>query len=472
MTKNSQHIPAAPETIVEELAAFVVKAKFEDISVPARQQLKAHILDAVGCAFAALEAPPLKALRAQIDEFGGKPLVSLVGGGKTSPDQAAFYNSAAERYLDFMDSYVAKQETCHPADNIMSVLAASEYARVSGKDFMTATAVAYQVQCRLSAKAPVRPKDFDHTVQGAYACAAGVAKALDLTAIQVANAIAMSGASYNGLRVTRSGNLSNWKGLAYPNMAFGATSVTFLAKRGVTGPLGVFEGKGGLMDAITGKFHIDWAKEDLEMVLKTDIKKFNAEFHAQTAMEAVLDLRQNKELVVAEIKAIDVEIFDVAFNIIGGGDDGDKTHVKTKEEADHSLPYMIAVALLDGDVTPKQYAAGRILKSDVQELLKKVTIRPKKSYSNEFPDAMPCKIEVELNSGKKMHIEKHDYEGFYTRPMSWEQVVAKFNALTSATVPAARRAAIIQVIADLEKKEAIELTDLFDLVGKKETVKA
>jgi 2-methylcitrate dehydratase len=472
MTKNSQHTQAAPPTIDQALSRFVVDAAYENISVQARQQIKAHILDAVGCAIAALDAPPIRALKAQIDEFGGKPLVSLLGGGKSAPDRAAFYNSAAERYLDFMDSYVAKHETCHPADNIMSVLAACEYARASGKDFITATAVAYQVQCRLSAEAPVRPKDFDHTVQGAYACAAGVAKALDLPDIQVANAIAMSGASYNGLRVTRSGNLSNWKGLAYPNMAFGATSVAFLAKRGVTGPLGVFEGKGGLMDAITGKFKIGWAKEDLEMVLKTNIKKYNAEFHAQTAMEAVLDIRQNKELVVADIKAIDVDIFDVAYNIIGGGNDGDKQHVKTKEEADHSLPYMLAVALLDGEVTPKQYLAERILKPDVQELLKKVTIRPKKSLSDQFPEAMPCKIEIELKNGKKMHVEKHDYEGFYSRPMSWEKVVAKFDALTAAYVSSARRAAIVEVINTLEKKEAIELTALFDLVGKKETVAA
>ena len=198
-------------TIVEQLAAFVVRGKYEDISDAARQQLKIHILDSIGCAIGAMEAPPLKALHAQVSEFGGKPLTSLIGGGKTDPVSAAFYNSTLERYLDFMDSYIAKHETCHPADNIMSVLAASEYTERSGKEFLTAVAVAYQVQCRLSAVAPARPKGFDHTVQGAYAVAAGVAKALNLKQPAVANAVAISGASYQGLRVTRSGNLSNWK---------------------------------------------------------------------------------------------------------------------------------------------------------------------------------------------------------------------------------------------------------------------
>src|SRR6202453_1641941 len=103
------------------------------------------------------------------------------------------------------------------------------------------------------------------------------------------------------------------------------------------------------------------SKENLEMVLKTNIKKYNAEFHAQTAMEAALDLRAKEKINAADIKTISLAIFDVAYNIIGGGNDGNKQHVKTKEEADHSLPYMIAVALLDGQVTPAQYDAKRIL---------------------------------------------------------------------------------------------------------------
>jgi 2-methylcitrate dehydratase len=396
------------------------------------------------------------------DEFGGKPLTSLIGGGKTSPVLTAFYNSALERYLDFMDSFITKHETCHPADNVMSVLAATEYAGKTGKDFLTALAVAYQVQCRLSEVAPARPKGFDHTVQGAYAVAAGVAKALGLDQVKTANAVAISGASYEGLRVTRSGNLSNWKGLAYPNIGCGATDAAFLAMRGITGPLEVFEGKGGLMDAITGKFELDWSKENLEMVLKTNIKKYNAEFHAQTAMEATLDLRAKEHINPTEIKSISVAIFNVAYDIIGGGNDGNKQHVKTKEEADHSLPYMIAVALLDGQVTPAQYDAKRILKQDVQDLLQKVTIQPDKSMSDRFPAEMPCRLDIELNNGRKLSIEKHDYEGFYTRPMPWDTVVAKFNSIASLCASEIQCAAIVDAVAHLETNGIGHLTGVLN----------
>ncbi len=170
------------------------------------------------------------------------------------------------RYLDFNDSYLAKRETCHPSDNLAPVLAAAEYGNRSGKDLLTALAVAYQVQCRLSDEAPVRAAGFDHTTQGSYAVAAGVSKALGLDTTRTANAIAISGAAFNALRVTRTGKLSHWKGLAYPNTAACCTRATFLAGQGITGPLEVFEGDKGFMASISGPFKIDWQHEDLEIV--------------------------------------------------------------------------------------------------------------------------------------------------------------------------------------------------------------
>src|SRR5262249_38230911 len=111
-------------TRVEQLAAFVRRMRYEDLSAEARGQLKIRIIDALGCAFGALEGPPIKMLRAHLDDFGGKALVSLIGGGKTAPDRAALYNSALVRYLDYNDSYIAREETCHPSDSLGAILAA------------------------------------------------------------------------------------------------------------------------------------------------------------------------------------------------------------------------------------------------------------------------------------------------------------------------------------------------------------
>ena len=447
-------------TLVEQMAAFVVRSRYEDLSEEAQQQLKIRILDALGCAIGAIEGPPIQMLRAQLEDFGGKPLVTLIGGGKTAPDRAAFYNSALVRYLDYNDSYIAKKETCHPSDNQGAVLAASEYAHKNGKELLTALAIAYQVQCRLSDVAPVRAKGFDHTTQGAYAVAAGVSKALGLDQKGVANAIAISGTAYNALRVTRTGSLSNWKGLAYPDTAFGATHAAFLAMRGITGPMEVFEGNKGLMDAITGRFTLDWSQENLEAVRYTNVKKYNAEFHSQSAIEGVLELRAERHVRPEDIENVKVEIFDVAYHIIGGGEEGDKQQVRTKEEADHSLPYMIAVALLDGEVSPAQYAPERIRRDDVQDLLRKVAILPDEEMSERFPKEMPCRITITLKDGQVLSIEKQDYEGFYTRPLSWEQAVAKFERLVAPYADTEQRTAIADVVAHLETKDVRELTGL------------
>src|SRR4051812_2564213 len=216
-----------PATDVERLAAFVVSARYEDLSAAARQALKVRVLDSIGCAIGALDGEPIVALRAHCEDLGGRPLATLIGGGRTAPDRAAFYNSALVRYLDFNDSYLAKGETCHPSDCLGALLAAADYAGASGRTLLSAIAVSYQIQCWLSDEAPVRARGFDHTTQAAFAFAAGAAKALGLEAAQTANAVAIAGTSLNALRVTRTGSLSNWKGLAAPNTAFGATHAAF-----------------------------------------------------------------------------------------------------------------------------------------------------------------------------------------------------------------------------------------------------
>jgi 2-methylcitrate dehydratase len=449
-------------TMVEDLAAFVVSARYDQLSEAARAQAKIRILDALGCAIGALDAEPLRMIAKQNQEFGGNPLCTLIGGGRNAPDRAAFYNSALVRFLDFNDSYLAKGETCHPSDNLGAALAACEYADGSGKDLLTALAVAYQVQCRLSDVAPVRAKGFDHTTQGAYAVAAGVAKALQLDRAKTANAIAISGTANNALRVTRTGALSNWKGLAYPNTAFAVTHAAFLAMRGISGPAEVFEGNKGFMEAIAGKFSLDWSTEDLERITQTVVKRFNSEIHSQATVEGVLELKQAEHINPAAIQHIKIETFDVAYNIIGGGEEGEKFSVHTKEEADHSLPYIVAVAMLDGQVLPPQYLPKRIEASDVQALLRKVEVKPLAEFSQRFPTEMPCRITITMQDGSVHSKEKHDYEGFCTRPMQWETAVSKFTQLTQSYISTDEQIRIEDMVKELEN---LPVRDLLRVLG-------
>jgi 2-methylcitrate dehydratase len=447
-------------TLVEELAEFACDSSFSDLSEKAVQQLKIRVLDGLGCAIGATKGPTVRRLIRLEQGFGDRSYCTLIGGGSAAPDRAAFCNGALIRYLDFNDSYLAKGETCHPSDNIAPVMSASEYVNANGKDFLTALAVAYQVQCRLSDVAPVRRKGFDHTTQGAYAVAAGASRAIRLDKAKTANAIAISGTALNALRVTRTGVLSNWKGLAYPFTSFGALQATLLAKAGITGPLGVFEGNKGFIEAISGPFELDWKKEDLEVVTRTIVKKYNAEVHSQSAIECILRMRARFGIRPESVKGIKVKIFDVAYNIIGGGEEGAKVHVATKEEADHSLPYILAVALLDGEVTPKQYRPSRINRNDAQDLLRRIVVAPDPNFSAAFPATMPCAISIELDDGRVVEDEARDYEGFLTRPMTWESVVTKFETLAASHASRPLRSEIVSAVARLEETRTSILTSL------------
>lgn len=447
-------------TEVQQLAQFVVGADFGMLEANVVEQLKIRVLDTVGVAIGALDAAPLVAIRELTESLGGAGESTLIGGGASAPDRAAFYNIALSRYLDFMDSYLAKGETCHPSDNIGAVLAAAESVGASGRDFLTAVAVAYQVQTRLSDVAPVRAKGFDHTVQGAYAVAAAVAKALRLPAEQTANAIAISGTANNALRVTRTGDLSNWKGLAYPQVGKEGTFAALLARAGITGPAEVFEGNKGFKQTIAGEFTIDWSAEKLDSVLRTIVKKHNAEIHSQSTIDAAIAIRSQTGFSADAIDSVRIRTFQVAFDIIGGGEEGNKRRIRTKEEADHSLLYMVAAALLDGQVQPAQYAPERIAREDVQRLLGRVSVQPDEDFSARFPARMPSAVDVELTDGTVLSASADSYRGFVTDPLNWADAYAKFAHLVTPFTGGQLREEIADTIHHLDTVEVRRLCAL------------
>jgi 2-methylcitrate dehydratase len=452
-------------TVVEQMAEFAVHADVTSLSRSALLQLKIRVLDALGCALGALDGDPVRRVRQFVEDFSRDGSCTLIGGGRSAPDRAALYNGALVRYLDFNDSYLAPHETCHPSDNLGAVLAAAELANADGATLLTALAVAYQVQCRLSDAAPVRDRGFDHTTHLAYSVAAGVSRALSLDAQHTANAIAISGTALNALRVTRTGTLSHWKGIAAPFAASAATQATLLAERGITGPAELFEGNKGFEQSIAGPFSIDWSEEGLDRVEQTIIKRYNAEIHSQTAIEAALQLQRQYGFDGMDLESVDVEVFDVAYRIIGGGEEGDKTLVFTKEDADHSLPYLIAVALLDRRVMPAQFASERLHAPDVQTLLCRIIVRPRGDYSARFPEAMPSRVTVTLRDGRIFTLALTDYPGFHTRPQTWADAVGKFTTLAPSGVDEPALAQIVSAVHDLEHIKVAELTRLLGHLG-------
>jgi 2-methylcitrate dehydratase len=443
-------------TVAHDIATFATRASWEGLPDRVKDALKSHLLDALGCGFAAQGAPLVRELRDLARDLGGRADASLFGGGRAPIDRVAFANGAAVRYLDFNDAYLALGETCHPSDNVPALLAAGQYAHATGRTLLAAMAVAYHVQCRLSDEAPVRARGFDHTTQGVCAAAAGIARVLSLEPDRAANALAIAAATSPALRVTRTGDVSQWKGLAAPYAGMMATQIVLLASRGVTGPLAAFEGAGGFMEVLA-RFGIDWASEGFDRAAATSLKRFNAEVHAQSAIEAVTDLVVEHDIAGSAVDRVVIDVFDVAFDIIGGGSAGPKQGVRTKEQADHSLPYLVAVAVLDRTVMPRQFGEERLARSDVQALLRRVVVRPDPALSASFPREVPCRVCLELHDGRRFSTERRDYAGFASRPMTWTQVVGKFRELTAGCLSAARQDQVVACVEQLETRDVEDL---------------
>src|SRR5712671_4108547 len=279
-------------TAVERIGAFAAQVRPEHLTPEIRRLYKRNILDSIGCGIAALSGRPFQALREQFDEYRAGGRCTLIGGGKTSADQAALFNSGLVRYIDLLDSYMASGGLCHPSDNFGAVLAAAEQAGASGEDFMLGLAIAYEIQCRLSAAVPVMAKGFNHATQLAISAAAGAGKLLRLSAGEIANAIAIATVDNISLACVHAEPVSQWKGFSPGMTGMRAIYAASLAKRGFEGPSGLLEGPDGLERMFGQPIHVDWDDPSLEIVNQTVLKKYCSLIHGQPVLETVLDLKR------------------------------------------------------------------------------------------------------------------------------------------------------------------------------------
>jgi 2-methylcitrate dehydratase len=450
-------------TSTEEIAGFVRSVSYEDISDKVKGEIKKRILDSIGIAIGALDEAPVDIVRKTVQDLDEEGSCTLWGSGlSASPPQAAMMNTSLTRYLDFMDSFLAPGETPHPSDNIAAIIACGEYAGASGKELIEAVGVAYELQAELAWNAPVRDRGWDHVTHTVITAAAGCAKILGLEREEARNAVGLAGTAHNALRVTRTGTIGMWKGFASANAARNAVYSCLLAENGMEGPTDLFEGEKGWEHIVAGEFEIAPGKR-CEHVKRTMTKKYVAETYAQSAVEGVLELTERKGIDPEAITSIDLQTFRGAYQIIGGGEGGDRYEVRDKEQADHSLPYMLAAAILDRQMMNEQYEPDRIRGDDVQQLLRKVSVKPDEGLTERFNDGeMPAVIDIETEDGETFHIEKSDFEGHPNRPMSWESLEAKFNDLATGHYDRGRRRKIIARVKGLEQHAIDDIVALLD----------
>ena len=455
-------------TVLEDVGGWVATLRYEDLPAEVVGKAKRVLLDTLGCALGAVDAPPVRMAQRVAALEGGKAQASVIGaGGKVSCQQAAFLNGMAIRYLDYND-YAALGSPHHCSINVAPALAVAEMQGLTGKDLLLGIVVAYEVQLRLRDATETRPavRGWDMgTMATAYAAAAASAKLLGLDAAKIAYAMAIAGAHGNTLAEVRGAALASGgamtpsKGTADPMSARLGAFAALLAREGLTYPLTMIEGTAGYGKVIAGRLdeQILRRRSSEFEIRKSCFKIWPCFVFGQAPIAVALELH-GKKVVPEDIESVTVGVSADAYE-----NQKDYTgEITAREHADHSVPYVVARALLDGQVTVDDFDERRFREPRAVELVKKVTLRSDPSLSGPGREAYGVKIEARLRNGSALRAELPAPAGSIGNPADETILGKKFLAL--AEEPLGRQRAVRAIEAILSTEKMVSLGGLLEAV--------
>ncbi len=438
-----------------QIVEYVADLEYKDLTRDAIEAAKERLLDSLAVANASYPTKPVTAMRNFAMASSSLCGATLLGTSHKAPvDHAAVYLGTMIRALDWNDTYL-NLEPGHPSDNISATLTVAESENKSGQDFILSIILAYELHCRLCNAAGIRKKGWDHVTYGSISSTGAAAKLMGFSKNQIRDALAIAMTTGNFLRQTRIGTISKWKAAAFAQASQNAIHACLYVKHGFTGPSDIFEGQHGFINQITrGEFNLApffGGQEKSEFkILDTYIKYFPAEYHAQSAIWAALDLRkQLGEENLQKIAEIHVETSFHSYEIIGK--EADKWAPETKETADHSLPYIVAVSLMDGEITVQQFDKSHLQNPKLLELVNKVTVSEKKEYTQIYGKSFPNKVLVRLVDGTEYVSEVKDPKGHPNHPLTREELENKFRSSTAPFLNQEQQEKMIGTIWNLDE---------------------
>lgn len=450
------------KTISQSLSEYASSLEFKNLPPEVVHEVKRRLLDSFGCCLGAYRSGPGKIARS-LAQMGESTYGATLFGTQhqTTPDLATFANGVLVRYLDFNDTYLSR-EPAHPSDNITAALALAEAEKSDGKDLITAIVLGYEIQCRLCDAASLRSRGWDHVGYVSIASALLGARIMNLDQNKMQHALALGITPNNTLRQTRVGELSMWKGCAAANAARNGVFAALLAGKGMTGPSKVFEGEKGFFNQVTGHFDLkinDFGGNNGNFkIIESYIKYYPSEYHSQAGVEAALEL--GKKVKVEDIEEINIETYDACVDIIAG--EKEKWRPKTRETADHSLPYCVAVALYDGKVGLDQFSEKRIQDPELQALLTRVKVKRNTEHNKQYPRTFPCFLEIKTKSGESYSITVDYPRGHPKNAMTDKEIEEKFETLNQGLINNSDKKKLMDCIWNLEGLKNIK--DLMTLI--------
>lgn len=450
-------------TAAEALAKFAVHLKFADLSEEVVHKTKQMILDTLGCALGGYLSEPSRITRSVLRDLGGKLESTIIGSGeKTSSPNAALANCVMVRYLDFMDIYF-NADTSHPSENIPTALSVGEREHASGKEILTAIVIGFEVQGRFSDTLPLLNLGWHHVTHAGYVTPIVAGKLLKLNEEQMVHAIGISG-SHNhalmgliGVGEKGHGQITMMKAIGYGFGSQSGITGALLAQKGFTGPNTIIE---SLNRVITNNMDLTpIIKGSAKMrILDTCIKPFAAEFMTHTPLEALFTLVRKHGATADDVEEIHLRTHQLANFILA---QPESYKPQTRETADHSLPYCLAVGLLEGDLGPEQFQREQWKDPKVIDLMSRIKITADPELDRLYPPARPADLEILTKKGERLRARVDYPKGDPHNPMTDAEVEAKFRRLARRLMGEGQIRRIIETVKNIEKVDDIgELMDL------------
>jgi 2-methylcitrate dehydratase len=442
--------------LARRLAEYALSVKYGMLDARTAMEAKARVVDSLGCAIGACGEEPVSIARRLASTAAEEGPSTLLGtASSSSPPLATFVNGLMIRYFDFNDTYLSK-EPAHPSDNLAPCLAVSQAEGADGKELIAALVAAYEVQCRLCDAADLRHRGWDHVNYGLVSSSLAAAKLMGLGAGQATHSVNIAMNGHIAMRQVRAGELSMWKGASFANAARNAVFAAMLAREGMTGPAPIFEGEMGFFKQVSGPFRLDvggfGGRRGEFKLAETYVKYWPAEYHAQTAIWAALEVRK-KVKDMRRVESVLVETHEAAYTILGK--DREKWTPKTKETADHSLPYMAGMALLHGAVDNSTYGEARLRDPANLAFVSKVKVAEDPALTAMYPGAMPNRITVRERGGRRTSAQVDVPRGHPGNPMTRDELEAKFLRLTSGKVKASEAREALRRLWKLEEEREV-----------------
>lgn len=445
------------DRILEFLSDYGVSMTYDKLSERAVHEVKRRVIDTLGCAMGSYTMRPPAIARAHALEVTATPGSTVLGTRhRSAPELAAFANGVMARYSDFNDMSVGRKAG-HPSDNIPAVFAAAEYTGADMRATIAGIVLAYEVQDRVGDVCePVIDGGWDYVVYTNFAAAAGAGKAMGLTKEQLAHALALAVVPNGPMFQTRVGQLSMWKGCAAANAARNGLFAALLARRGLTGPDHAFEGSCGFNKQyrVTVKLPTFGGGAIPFTIEQSRFKAFPCDYEAQCCVTPAAELHKALSSNLHDIERIEIETYE--HGVQCSADTRDKWNPTTRETADHSLPYVAAVALSRGTVWVDDFTEERIRDPKVHALMQKIEVRAIDEFNRAWPEAYPFRITATMRSGQK-HVREVFYaKGHPKNPMTDQEIEAKFRRLAEPVMGEAAAGRALGALWHMEKMTGVQ----------------